>query len=182
MESGLAKEGNTQSLDFYVEKRNGKKRNYIFDYGKSRSCSHGTLKEIAKGGNWYRCLDCNYAFFIESATQWPLHFLPIMGAFQLMGFAKEFGMDSLQEVLRRPIGQTDGTAHKPVLPEGMSFMDALAALEDVDVNAEDGGAAQLKALMASLWEKGIPVLSNGDSREEIDDGSSNEGNMPALSP
>ena len=39
------------TLDFYKTQRatNGKKRNYIFDYGRSRSCDHVNLRSIARG-------------------------------------------------------------------------------------------------------------------------------------
>ena len=60
-------------------------------------------------------------------------------------------MNSLGEVLRRPIGQSDQTPHKPVLPEGMSFSDVVYALEGVDVTAEDGGKKELTSLFDQLW-------------------------------
>ncbi len=154
-----------QTLDYFVQRRNGNKRNYIFDYGKAKTCPHSDLKEVAVGSGIYRCVGedgCNYALRISAAEMWPMHFLPILGAFEILNFAKEFGQDALQEVLRRPIGQYDDAPHKPVLPDGMSFMDVLAALEDVDVNSLDGGADQLKALMEAKWSvyKQTPISNN----------------------
>ena len=61
----------TNSLQFYTEARNGKKRDYIWDYGKSRTCDHPELKVVARGGIVYRCLECNYAFHITGAYQQP---------------------------------------------------------------------------------------------------------------
>jgi hypothetical protein len=139
------------SLDYFVQRRNTKKRNYIFDYGKSRTCDHPEMKIMARGGQWYRCGECNYAFFIQGATQQPLHVVLIESLFNVLNFSKEFGMDSVGEVLRRPIGQQDDTPHKPVLPEGMSFMDVLLALETVDVHTDDGGTRQLRQMLESLW-------------------------------
>jgi len=141
----------TNTLQFYTEARNGKKRDYIWEYGKSRTCDHPELKVIARGGIVYRCLECNYAFHITGAYQQPLHNEVIQGAFTMFSFAKEFGMNSLGEVLRRPIGQSDQTPHKPVLPEGMSFVDVIYALEDIDVTATDGGKEQLTSLFDQLW-------------------------------
>lgn len=153
------------TLDFYVQARNGKKRDYIYDYGESRTCDHSTMKVIARGGIVYRCMDCNYTFHITGAYQQPYHNEVIMAAFTMLGFAKEFGMNAVGEVLRRPIGQNDGSQHKPVLPEGMSFMDVLDALEEVDVNTLDQGAAELRALIEHVWEGGnlTPVLTEGDN-------------------
>ena len=136
---------------YYIERRNTKKRNYIFDYGKSRTCDHPRLQVIARGGIVYRCLDCNYAFHIVGGYQQPLHNEVIQAAFNLLVFSKEFGSDALGEVLRRPIGQHDGSPHKPVLPEGMSFMDVLKLLEGVDVNTEDRGASQVYKLLDEVW-------------------------------
>jgi hypothetical protein len=140
------------TLQYYIERRNGRKRDYIFDYSKSRTCDHPSMKALARGGNVYRCLECNYAFHINGAYQQPLHNEAILAAFTLFNFAKEFGRDSLAEVLRRPIGQSDGSMHKPVLPEGKSFMDVLEALEGVNVTSPDGGYLDLKNLIGDLWE------------------------------
>lgn len=147
----LAKLMPEQTLEYYVERRNGNKRNYVFDYHRSRRCDHPNLRIVARGGIAYRCLDCNYVFHFPSAYQQPLHNEVIMAAFTMFVFSKEFGMDSLGEVLRRPIGQHDDSEQKPVLPEGMSFQDVLELLEDIDVNAEDGGASQLYKALEEIW-------------------------------
>ena len=141
------------TLEFYKTERsaNGNKRNYIADYGKSRSCEHTHLRVTARAGISYRCLDCNYVFTVPGAHQEPMHHRVILGLLEAFHFSKEFGMDSLGEVLRSPIGQSDGTAHKPVLPEGMSFVDVLHLLEDINVTTEDGGAKQLYAAIDEVW-------------------------------
>ena len=140
-----------QTLEYFIEQRNGNKRNYIFDYGKSRRCDHPNLRVIARGGIVYRCLDCNYAFHIPGAYQQPLHNEVIQSAFNMLVFSKEFGSDALGEVLRRPIGQSDGSEQKPVLPEGMSFTDVMQLLDDIDVNALDGGMATLYKMLDEVW-------------------------------
>lgn len=183
-EQALAKKAlSEETLAFYVEARTGKKRNYIFDYSKSRSCDHSNLKVIARGGIVYRCSDCNYAFHITGGYQQPLHNEVIMAAFTMLNFSKEFGMHAVGEVLRRPIGQNDGSMHKPVLPEGMSFTDVLDALEAIDVNSEDGGQYQLRALISHVWEGGRPELEaplgakqqleEGDKGDKGDNGRNN---------
>jgi hypothetical protein len=139
------------TLDYYVEQRADNKRNYIFRYKDALKCDHPTMRLVARGGNVYVCPDCKYTFQWPGAIVYPQHFNVIMGAFTMLNFAKEYGMDSLQEVLRRPIGQTDGTPHKPVLPEGMNFYDAMLALEDVDTTAADGGMKQLTEMVDALW-------------------------------
>lgn len=140
------------NLDFYVAARNGKKRNYIYSYGKSITCDHPEIRIVARGGVVYRCMDCNYAFHILGAFQQPLHNEVIQAAFTLAYFSKEFGNKSLQEVLRRPIGQMDGSPQKPVLPEGMSFQDVLKALEEIDVTGSlDEGREQLQELLETQW-------------------------------
>ena len=157
------------TLDFYVEKRNSNKRNYIFDYGESRTCDHPELKIIATGGIVYRCLRCNYAFHITGAYQQPLHNELIMAFFNIMSFSKEFGWDAVQEVVRRPIGQSDDSPHKPVLPEGMSFLQAINALEDIDVNTEDGGAKQLTDLLDQQWVgKKTRTLYEADQQRQLE--------------
>ena len=153
------------TLQYFIERRNGRKRNYIFDYGKSKICDHPEMKVLARGGNVYRCTECNYAFHLTGAYQQPLHNEVILSMFTIMHFAKEFGKDSLGEVLYRRIGQVDGSAHKPVLPKGMSFMDVLNALEDVDVTSEDGGKAALQELLGDVWERQSVELPEG-----VDDG------------
>ena len=140
-----------QTLEYFIEQRNGNKRNYIFDYGKSRRCDHPNLRVIARGGIVYRCLDCNYAFHIPGAYQQPLHNEVIQSAFNMLVFSKEFGSDALGEVLRRPIGQADGTEQKPVLPEGMSFTDVMRLLDDIDVNTLDGGMTTLYKMLDEVW-------------------------------
>jgi hypothetical protein len=149
------------TLQYYVKARNGKKRDYIFHYGDSRTCDHPEMVALARGGNVYRCRRCNYAFHINGAYQQPLHNELILAAFVIMNFGKEFGMDSVGEVLRTPIGQHDGSQHKPVLPEGMSFTDVMSALEDVDVTGPDGGKAALQVLLGDIWEAQVPRLSEG---------------------
>jgi hypothetical protein len=141
------------TLAYYKTRRaaNGNKRNYVFDYGKSKTCEHTNLRALARGGIVYRCMDCNYAFHIPGGYQQPMHNEAILAAFTLFNFSKEFGMDALGEVLRSPIGQSDGTAHKPVLPEGMSFTDVLELLDQIDVTTEDGGAKQLYAAIDEVW-------------------------------
>ena len=134
------------TLDYYVEARGEKKRNYIFRYKDAETCDHPEMKIIARGGNLYRCTTCNYAHQWPGAITWPLHFTVIQGAQSILQFAKEFGASAMQEVLRRPIGTTDGTPHKPVLPEGKSFVDVLELFERVDTTVEDGGKAQLESI------------------------------------
>jgi hypothetical protein len=150
-ENGLETVMPELSLDYYIQRRSGKKRNYVFDYGKSKTCDHPRLRVLARGGIVYRCLECNYAFHIVGGYQQPLHNEVIQAAFSIFVFAKEFGKDALGEVLRRPIGQHDGSPHKPVLPEGMSFQDVLGMLEEVDVTAEDGGIEHLYKLLDEVW-------------------------------
>lgn len=177
-EQSLAKKAlPDETLQFYVEARNGKKRNYIFDYGNSRSCDHSTMKVIARGGIVYRCLDCNYTFHITGAYQQPYHNEVIMAAFTILGFSKEFGMNAVGEVLRRPIGQNDGSMHKPVLPEGMSFVDVLDALEEIDVNAVDGGQDQLRELISHVWEGERPELvASLGTKEQLEEGDNGRNN------
>ena len=151
MENGIEEQDSTKNLDIFIEARDGKKRNYIYDFGKALKCDHPSLKALSIGGTWYRCEKCNYALCIVSAYAQPLHSVVIGGILNALHFAKEFGGASLQEVLRRPIGQYDGTLQKPALPEGMDFSDAVAALEGIDVNAEDGGAAQLQTMLDEVW-------------------------------
>lgn len=179
------------SLDFFVQARNGKKRNYVFDFHKSRTCAHSRLTALSIGGNWYRCEECNYAFDIVAAYQQPLHNLILGGVLNALSFSKEFGAFALQEVLRTPIGQYDKSNHKPALPEGMSFTDAVMALEGVDIHAEDGGKAQLQQVLERFWvsekerERRAKELGAGDgaSRGQLPGGDkdSGGGEVPALS-
>jgi hypothetical protein len=148
---GLAKASPKKTLDHYIKARNGKKRDYIFDFKKAKTCSHPNLVEMAIGGSFYRCTQCNYAMAIVTGYMQPIHQLVKQSILNLFHFGKEFGGASLQEVLRTPSGQTDGTAHKPALPEGLDFAEALALLEGVDVNTEDMGRAQMAALVDENW-------------------------------
>ena len=196
MEKAVEKFEPQHTLDYFVEARSENKRNYIFDYGKSRTCDHPEMKIIARGGNLYRCTECNYAFQWPGAIQWPLHFTVIQGIQSAVAFAKEFGMEAVQEVLRRPIGTYDGSPHKPVLPEGMSLMDTLALMDGVDVTVEDGGKAQLEAihklffvnpenkaeqlrLQEKLKRKGLEA-ANGRSGEAQGQGTLTEGGDSSL--
>ncbi len=131
-----------------VEKRGKKKRPYIFRYRGAIKCDHPQLHLVARGGNEYHCPDCNYNFQIGGVFVQPEHHGIIQAAFRIMRFVRLYGIDSLQEVWRRPIGQTDGTPHKPVLPEGMSFMDVMEALEETDSEATQ---EELDALRDFLW-------------------------------
>jgi len=82
-----------------------------------------------------------------------------MGAMFIGSFVKEFGMAALEQVYRTPIGQVDGTPHKPVLKEGQSFRDFLEGLDDVDVmRAIEEAGGSLLAMSAGDY-------SNGHSEE-----------------
>jgi hypothetical protein len=149
------------TLAFYIKTRNGRKREYIFDYSKAKTCDHPNLTVIARGGIVYRCQDCNFTYHITGAYAQPLHNELIMAAFTILSFSKEFGQESVAEVLRTPIGQSDGSQHKPVLPEGKSFADVLALVEGIDVTTEDGGKQALQQLLGEVWEAQAPRLSEG---------------------
>lgn len=136
------------TLDFYVGKRGKNKRPYIFRYKRAIKCDHPRLDIVARGGNEYHCPDCKYNFQIGGVFVQPEHFGIIQAGFRIMRFVRIYGMNSLGEVWRRPIGQTDGTPHKPVLPEGMSFVDVLETMEDVDSEATQ---EELAALRDWLW-------------------------------
>jgi len=168
----------TTALDFYIEARGEKKRPYIYRYKKAMSCDHSKLKVIARGGIVYICEECNYCYHITGAYAQPWHNEVIMAMFTILGFTKEHGMNALGEVLRTPIGQMDGSAHKPVLPEGMSFLDTLRALEEVDVNTPDKGVAQLTEMIQSLWEEPVQQKKLAKRRER--NGRTDEGSVPAL--
>lgn len=139
------------TLDYYVKARGSRKRNYVFDFKKARSCTHPDLHEMVVGSNFYRCMACNYSVFITGSVVWPLHFQAISGVLNLLYLAKEFGPHAVQEMLRRPIGQYDGLPQKPALPEGMTFVDAVKAMGLIDVNTPDGGKGQLAAMLADVW-------------------------------
>lgn len=179
------------SLDYYVKARSGNKRNYIFNVSKALKCSHPELTALSIGEGWYRCRECNFAYYIVAGKAVPLHLLAVGSAYNLLHFAKEFGGNALQEVLRQPHGQFDSTPHKAVLPEGMTFSEAIFALEGIDVNAPDHGKAQLAGLLDSTWVsdrererkrreltgQAVPGgIDIGPSREELAAGS----NPPAL--
>lgn len=108
------------------------KREYIFSFSKAKRCDHPTLRIVARGTSLYRCHECNYCYWLPTATMWPLHWRPIIAAMEIMSFVKEFGVGQLEKVYRTPIGQLDGTPHKAILPEGKSFVDVLAELDQVD--------------------------------------------------
>jgi hypothetical protein len=153
------------TLDYYVERRGENKRSYVFRYKNAIKCDHPTMELTVRGGNTYLCPDCKYTFQITSAFVQPQHHLVIQAGFEIMRFAREHGVDSLQEVWRRPIGQTDGTPHKPVLPEGMSFIDVLTALEDVPADIDQ---EELAALRDFLW------VGPAERKKQIADGQANE--------
>ena len=141
----------------------GKKREYIYDYGKAKSCHHSRLREMVQGSNWYRCEDCNYALFIMTAYEQPLHNVVLAGLQNALHFSKEFGIAALQEVARRRTGQYDGRAQKAVIPEGMDFFETLEALEEVDVTAPDGGEQQLRSMQSAIWN-GRGYLKDGRAK------------------
>ena len=140
-----------KTLDFYIERRNGKKRDYVFGVDKMRRCPHNHLQALSTGGTWYRCRDCNWAFGITVAYAQPLHNMVVGGLLNALWFAKEFGMEALQEVARTPKGQYELNYHLPALPEGMSFNDAVEVMDKIDVTVKDGGAAQLYELLEKHW-------------------------------
>lgn len=152
-----------KTLQYWVDARNGNKRNYIFDYSESSKCNHPKLLEMVQGANWYRCEDCNYAFFIMTAYQQPLHSVVLEGLQNALHFSKEFGMAALQEVARRPTGQYDHSEHKPLLPEGMDFVETLKVLEAINVNSPDQGERQLRSVQNGTWS-GRGYLSDGRAR------------------
>jgi hypothetical protein len=141
----------TTTYDYYVKARSGNKRDYVYSFSESRGCSHSRLREFVVGSGEYLCEDCNYVFIIVSAKQIPLHHALVKGMQTALWFSKEFGQDALQEVLRKPMGQHDGRAHKSVLPEGASFEETFAMLEEVNVNSGDEGLAELKELRDTHW-------------------------------
>jgi len=148
--------------DYFVAQRSDGKRNYRFDYGKSRTCTHPRLTEIVIGASYYRCEECNFAFTIESGTAMPLHHVPKMALQLMAAFSKEFGMASLQEVIRWPTGTADGTPNKPAVPEGMSVLDLLGLLETVDTTTEDGGKTQLREIQGRVMVNGRDALTEAE--------------------
>ena len=159
------------TLDYYVEARDGNKRNYIFSAKKTLACDHPNLKIMVRGGTAYRCTECNYVHVIVTAYTMALHQYVKQGVLSALHFAKEFGSNSLNEVLRRPSGQVDGSPHKPVLPEGMSMMDTLKVLDEVDVNTPDGGGRQMRELRESMWvdEKERVAIEAREQRQLLQD-------------
>ncbi len=140
-----------KTLDFYVQARDGKKRDYIFNMTKVKTCSHPELEEIVTGGQFYRCKRCNMGQVIVTAYAMPLHHMAKLGVQQALWFAKQFGGSSLQEVLRRPSGQHELDYHLAALPEGMDIDDAIAAFDQIDVNTDDEGKQQLLEMYEELW-------------------------------
>ena len=159
----------TEELDYYIQRRSGRKRDYVYSYGESRTCPHSHLIEIVIGSGDYRCADCNYVFTIVSAKQKPLHHAAIQGIQTALYFAKEHGLDALQEVMRTPLGQYGGRAQKSVLPEGMTFEEAAKALEAINVNEEDGGSSALKELRDNLWVSKKSRVRRLKELEGVDD-------------
>ena len=140
-----------KTLEFYVKKRGENKRDYVFSLSKSRTCPHNELKAMVTGGTKYYCTACNWASDIPWGYGQPLHNVVVGSLLQVMHFAKEFGADALQEVLRTPKGQHELDYHLPALPEGMNFWDAIDVLEQVDVNLPDRGAGTLRKLFEEHW-------------------------------
>ena len=150
-----------------------------------RHCPHPSLKVMAIGSTAYRCEECNWTFDIVTANAQPLHNRVLGDMMNMLHFVKEFGVGSFEEVLRTPIGQYDKTPQKPAIPEGVSIAQAIPLVDEVDVTAEDGGKAELAALLDQVWVsdeererrlkqlKGIAVLNDGQKRE-LDAGSSDE--------
>ncbi len=146
-------------LDFEATTTSKKKRKYVFDFHKARVCDHPRLQIVTRGTSLYRCLECNYAFWLPTATMWPLHWMPIQGFFMIGSFVKEFGLPALEQVFHTPIGTVDGTPHKPVLPEGKSLVDVLNALHDLPALADQ----------AQRWMSlppGVPTPDGHDNSPE----------------
>ena len=160
------------TLEFYTKARNGNKRDYVYDYGKARKCDHPNLVATSLGGNTYRCTECNYFYTIVTAYVEPMHLATVKAAYQLLHFAKEFGVHALQEVLRQPHGQSDGTPHKGVIPDGMTLSDAVMALESINMHTPDRGAAELRQLVERTWpserelQRRIKALRGSDLPEK----------------
>ena len=140
------------SLEYALEARGTNKRNYVFDYGESAKCNHGSLKSLVKGTQLYRCEDCNYVFSFVAAWQQPMHHAFVQGLMISQAFAKEFGYEAALEVAHRDLGQLDGTPQKPALPDGMTLEDTWKLFDKVDVTAEDGGREELRELYEQMWE------------------------------
>jgi hypothetical protein len=141
-----------QSLQYALEARGPNKRNYVFDYGKSRNCPHDNLRSVIHGTPLYRCQDCNYVFSIVAAYQQPLHHIFTQSLMIAQSVAKEFGYNAAMEMAHRDVGQMDGTAQKPALPDGMTLEDTMLLFDSIDVTTEDGGNEQLTELYKQMWE------------------------------
>jgi len=155
-------------IDFRANPTRKAKRDYVFSFAEARKCDHPRLQHVVRGTNFYRCLECNYGFWIPGGSEmWPLHWTPIMGAMFIGSFVKEFGMAALEQVYRTPIGQVDGTPHKPVLKEGQSFKDFLETLDDVDViKAIEEAGGSLLALSAGDYSNGHIAAEESTPTEE----------------
>ena len=140
------------TLEYALEARGTNKRNYVFNYGKSKNCNHDTLKSYIKGYQRYRCADCHYVFNIVAATQQPMHHLFVESIMNTQAFVKEFGLAAALEVAHRDLGQLDGTPQKPALPDGMTIEDTWELFDKVDVTAEDEGKEELRKLYEQMWE------------------------------
>lgn len=146
-------------LNFKAKTRTSKKP-YIFDFHAARLCTHPVLREVVQGSHKYRCGMCNYDFWLPSATMWPAHWGPIMAALEMIKFVRDFGLEALEQVYKTPIGQYDGSEHKPVLPEGKSLLEVLQEMDDIDIRELAGGEL-FTALTAG---KGEP--DGGDAGED----------------
>lgn len=142
---------------YTVKARNGKKRDYIYDFSKARKCPHRHLVATAVGGNTYRCPDCNYFYTIVTAYAEPMHLAVVKAAYQLLHFGKEFGAPALEEVLRQPHGQHEDGPQMGVLPDGMTLVDAVLALEQVNVHSPDRGDAEMRALVEAIWPSTVEI-------------------------
>ena len=147
-----SEENDEQSLEYALKARGTNKRNYVFDYGESAKCNHGSLKSLVKGTQLYRCDDCNYVFSFVAAWQQPMHHAFVQGLMISQAFAKEFGYEAALEVAHRDLGQIDGTSQKPALPDGMTLEDTWKLFDKVDVTSEDEGKNELKELYEQMWE------------------------------
>lgn len=164
----------TKHLDWYLQKRGDKKRDYVFSVSRMRTCPHNHLHAMVTGGTKYRCEDCNWCFDIVTAYAQPLHNVVVGSLLQVLHFAKEFGGDNLQEVLRTPKGQHELDYHLPALPEGMTFWDAVEALEVIDVNKPDRGAGELRKLLEKHW---VPLAERQRRHKELESANAKLGKL-----
>ena len=148
--------------DHFVAKRSDGKRNYTFSYSKSRKCTHPRLTEMVIGASIYRCEECNFAFTITAGAAMPLHHVPKLAFQQLGYFIKEFGVDSLQEVIRWKTGNADGTPFKPAVPEGMSVLELWGLLETIITDVEDGGKEQFREVKSRVMVEGRDALTENE--------------------